>query len=89
MFQGVIDRGIWSREDFTTVFGEKGKVERVEVFESKSSLFCREMKEFPVDPVNFRIAISFPEKVGEKFINAVEDVDGKFVDCHRVDKNGL
>ena len=43
VFQGVIDRGIWSREDFTTVFGEKGEVERVKVFESKSSLFCREV----------------------------------------------
>lgn len=78
-----------SRENITAVFRKKGKVEKMEMFESKASFLCVEMEKFPVDPVDFGVSISFPEEVRQDFVDVVENMDRKFVDGHGVDKDRL
>ena len=39
-------------ENLATVVSKKSQVEVVEVFQTKSSIFCVEVKEIPIDPVD-------------------------------------
>ena len=61
----------------------------MEMFETKSSFFGGEMEKLPIDPVNIGVSISFPQKISKNLVNAIEDMDRKFIDRHWVDKNGL
>ena len=49
MFEGGENGRIWSGEDITTIFRKEGKVEMMEVFESKTSLRGFKMEEIPVN----------------------------------------
>ena len=52
MFEGSEDWGMRSGEDVTAVFGKKSQVEVVKMLQSKASIFCAEVEEIPIDPMD-------------------------------------
>ena len=52
VFKGSGNWGEGSGKDLATVVSKKSHVEVVEVFQTKSSIFCVEVKEIPIDPVD-------------------------------------
>ena len=52
VFKGSENWGEGSGKDLATVVSKKSQVEVVKVLQSKASIFCTEMEEIPIDPMD-------------------------------------